>query len=76
MDSEQGHIQLDRAVATITVGARHRSDLGDITTLAESIERQGLLQPITLTPDGVLVRARVPAVAVARFERFALNGHH
>lgn len=55
MGSEQGHIQLDRAVATITVGARHRTDLGDITTLAESIERQGLLQPITLTPDGVLV---------------------
>lgn len=55
MDSEQGHIQLDRAVATITVGARHRTDLGDITTLAESIARQGLLQPITLTPDGVLV---------------------
>ena len=27
------------------------------------------------TPDGVLVRARLPAPVAARYERFALNGH-
>lgn len=52
---QQGHIELDRSVDSIRVGSRHRADLGDIDALAESIDRQGLLQPITVTPEGVLV---------------------
>jgi ParB family chromosome partitioning protein len=52
---QQGHIELERSVDSIRVGSRHRADLGDIDALAESIERQGLLQPITVTPEGVLV---------------------
>ncbi|SFS16550.1 chromosome partitioning protein, ParB family [Microbacterium sp. cf046] len=52
---QQGHIELERAVDSIRVGSRHRVDLGDVEALAESIERQGLLQPITVTPEGVLV---------------------
>jgi ParB family chromosome partitioning protein len=52
---QQGHIELERSVDSIRVGFRHRADLGDIDTLAESIERQGLLQPITVTPEGILV---------------------
>ncbi|WP_157001160.1 ParB/RepB/Spo0J family partition protein [Agromyces laixinhei] len=55
MTSGQGHIELERAIDSIRVGARHRTDLGDIDALAASIERQGLLQPITVTPDGDLV---------------------
>ncbi|WP_159599077.1 ParB N-terminal domain-containing protein [Agromyces humi] len=55
MTSGQGHIELERAIDSIRVGARHRTDLGDIAALAASIERQGLLQPITVTPDGDLV---------------------
>lgn len=55
MGSEQGHIELDRAVSSIHVGVRQRTDLGDIAALGASIERDGLLQPITITPDGVLV---------------------
>jgi ParB family transcriptional regulator, chromosome partitioning protein len=51
----QGHIELGRSVDSIRVGARHRVDLGDIDALAESIDRHGLLQPITVTPEGVLV---------------------
>ncbi|MCI2182840.1 MAG: ParB N-terminal domain-containing protein, partial [Bifidobacterium psychraerophilum] len=50
-----GHIELDRAVASIRVGQRHRRDLGDLNALVSSIEREGLLQPITITPDGFLV---------------------
>lgn len=50
-----GHIELDRTVEAIQVGRRHRQDLGDLDALAASIERDGLLQPITITPDGVLV---------------------
>jgi ParB family chromosome partitioning protein len=33
----------------ITVGQRHRRDMGDLTTLAESIHQEGLLQPIGVT---------------------------
>lgn len=45
----------EMAVASIRVGARHRKDMGDIGVLAESIRRLGLLQPITVTPEDVLV---------------------
>ncbi|TFD59598.1 ParB N-terminal domain-containing protein [Cryobacterium sp. Hh38] len=50
-----GHIELERSIDSIRIGSRHRTDLGDIDALAASIERQGLLQPITVTPDGTLV---------------------
>ena len=55
MTEQQAGIQLDRAVDSLTVGKRHRTDLGDIETLAASIDRDGLLQPLTITIDGVLV---------------------
>lgn len=55
MTDPQTGVQLDRAVDSITVGKRHRSDLGDIATLAASIDRDGLLQPLTITIDGILV---------------------
>lgn len=45
MSSHTGHIELDRAVASIHIGRRHRADLGDIDALASSIDREGLLQP-------------------------------
>lgn len=52
---KEGGIELRRAVDSIFVGHRHRTDLGDIDELAGSIDREGLLQPITITPEGVLV---------------------
>lgn len=55
MSAPAGHIELDRTVESIQVGLRHRQDMGDLDALAASIERDGLLQPITITPDGVLV---------------------
>src|SRR5262249_1758169 len=36
-------------IASIKVGNRHRKDMGDLTTLAESILQEGLLQPIGVT---------------------------
>ena len=54
-EPQLGSIQLDRTVESILVGTRHRADLGDIDTLAASIERDGLLQPLTITIGGVLV---------------------
>lgn len=61
---DSGHIELDRSIDSITIGTRHRSDLGDLEPLASSIDRLGLLQPITITPDGVLLcgRRRLEAV--------------
>ncbi|GAA2829211.1 ParB family chromosome partitioning protein [Leucobacter komagatae] len=67
--SSPGHIELERALDSITVGQRHRTDLGDIPALAESIRAEGLLQPITVTPDGVLVCGR------RRLEALRLLGH-
>lgn len=53
--SEPGHIELERSVASIWAGRRHREDYGDLDALIESIARDGLLQPITITPDGMLI---------------------
>lgn len=55
MTVQSGHIELERTVDSIRIGHRHRTDLGDIDELVASIGREGLLQPITITPDGVLV---------------------
>ncbi|QTE28615.1 ParB N-terminal domain-containing protein [Pengzhenrongella sicca] len=55
MSDPGGFLQLDQSVDSIAVGARHRKDLGDLTALTRSIQERGLLQPITITPEGVLV---------------------
>ncbi len=55
MSTDNGHIELERSVDSIRVGLRHRTELGDLASLAASIEREGLLQPITVTPEGILV---------------------
>jgi DNA modification methylase len=36
-------------ITDIRVGQRHRRDMGDLTTLADSIRQEGLLQPIGVT---------------------------
>lgn len=43
------------AIAAIKVGKRHRRDLGDIDLLAASMANIGLLHPIVVTPDGLLI---------------------
>lgn len=55
MSTPGGHIELDRAVDSLHVEPRHRADLGDLDALATSIARDGLLQPLTISPDGVLI---------------------
>ena len=37
-----GHIELERAVSSIIIGNRHRTDLGDIDALAASSARRAL----------------------------------
>lgn len=58
--------EAERAIDTITIGVRHRKDFGDLDELAGSIESIGLLQPITITPDGILVCGRRRLEAVRR----------
>lgn len=45
----------ERAIADIRVGERHRRDLGDIDGLAASMASIGLLHPVVVTPEGLLI---------------------
>ncbi|XPP25612.1 MAG: ParB N-terminal domain-containing protein [Leucobacter sp.] len=64
--STPGHIELARAVDSIWAGRRHREDYGDLDPLVESITRDGLLQPITITPDGMLICGARRLTAIRR----------
>lgn len=55
MPSGPGYIQLQRALDSIQVGRRHRTELGDIDALATSMEENGVFQIITIDPYGNLV---------------------
>jgi ParB/RepB/Spo0J family partition protein len=44
-----------RPIDSIRVGKRHRKDIGDIASLAASMAELGLLHPIVVTPDGLLI---------------------
>jgi hypothetical protein len=44
-----------RSIANIVVGTRHRRDMGAIAGLAASMAEFGLLHPIVIRPDGVLI---------------------
>ena len=67
MPDATGHIELERAVDSIIIGVRHRSDpADDLGPLMRSIERLGLLQPVTITPDGVLICGQRRLEAVKR----------
>ncbi|ROZ64643.1 chromosome partitioning protein ParB [Kocuria soli] len=68
-----GHIEFERAVSSIIIGTRHRTDLGDIDALAASIDRDGLLQPPTITPDGVLVCGRRRLAAIQKLNWRVVN---
>lgn len=64
--SSGGGVELDRTVESIRVAGRFRRDLGDLDELCASIEAVGLLQPITITPDGTLVCGARRLAAVKR----------
>jgi N6-adenosine-specific RNA methylase IME4/ParB-like chromosome segregation protein Spo0J len=58
-----------RAIDGIVVGKRHRRDLGDIASLAKSIDVHGLLNPVVLTPDGRLIAGERRLEAYKRLGR-------
>jgi ParB/RepB/Spo0J family partition protein len=39
----------------IQIGMRHRREMGDIASLANSMGELGLLQPVVVRPDGILI---------------------
>lgn len=53
MPEQAGAVEV--VLDAITVGVRYRQQVGSVDKLAESIARLGMLQPITITPDRVLV---------------------
>ncbi len=73
MSGDIDGVQVEWSVPAITVGARHRKELGDIDTLAASIKRVGLLQPITITPDGSLVCGARRLAAVKLLGKKTIN---
>jgi hypothetical protein len=56
------------AIAEIQIGKRHRRDLGDIAELAASINEDGLLHPVVVTPGGTLIAGQ------RRIEAFDMLG--
>jgi N6-adenosine-specific RNA methylase IME4/ParB-like chromosome segregation protein Spo0J len=59
----------------ISIGKRHRRDLGDIDELAASIKSEGLLQPIAITPDNELIAGRRRLEAHKRLGRDEIPVH-
>jgi N6-adenosine-specific RNA methylase IME4 len=62
-------------ISSITIGKRHRRDLGDIDKLAASISEIGLLQPIVTTPDFELIagRRRIEAAKLLGLKDIAVH---
>lgn len=63
------------ALTDVIVVDRHRSDLGDLTQLAESIRENGLLHPIVVTPSNRLVagQRRLEACRLLGFEEIPVT---
>ena len=62
-------------ISEIKIGKRYRQDLGDIASLAKSIQEIGLLHPIVVTPSGELIagRRRLEAVKSLGWEEAPVN---
>lgn len=60
-----------RRISDIVIGERFRKDLGDIQSLAESIREVGLLHPVVITRDGMLVagQRRIEACKALGWEK-------
>lgn len=71
--SKDGYIELDWAVDAIRTAPRARRDLGDLSSLTESIATYGLLQPITISPDGILLCGARRLAAVRRLAMRTVN---
>jgi ParB family chromosome partitioning protein len=66
MDKPAGDLNPDYPLASIDAHGGVRHDLGDLTPLMESIQQLGLLTPLVVTADGVLLCGKRRLAAVAR----------
>ena len=66
---------VERAIDSIIVGDRIRKELRDLEPLKASIRAFGLLQPITITPDGVLLCGFRRLAAVRELGRRTIEVH-
>lgn len=60
---------VDVPIASIKIRDRHRKELGDISSLAESIEAVGLLQPVVLIDGNKLVAGQRRIAAYKHLKR-------
>jgi hypothetical protein len=62
-------------ISALTVGVRHRRELGDIEGLAASIAEVWLLHPVVITPGNVLIKRAIEPIERAEAkERQAAAG--
>jgi ParB family chromosome partitioning protein len=54
----RGHLVLEHAIDRIVEARSYRTDLGHLSELRASIEKLGLLCPVVITVDGVLISGR------------------
>lgn len=66
--SRGGHLLLEHAIDQVQVGHSYRRDLGDLQELIESIQRVGLLTPISITTDNVLISGKRRLAALRELE--------
>jgi N6-adenosine-specific RNA methylase IME4 len=64
-----------RRIDTIRIGNRHRRDLGDVESLARSIDDIGLLHAVVITPDGELIAGARRLEACRRLGRTEIDVH-
>jgi N6-adenosine-specific RNA methylase IME4 len=66
-----------RLIDQIKIGDRHRKDFGDIVALARSIDREGLLQPVAITPADELIAGerRIRAWPLSKFRNDPIPVH-
>lgn len=64
---------MHKLISDIKIGSRARRDLGDLTSLAESIDRRGLINPITIDRDGNLIAGHRRLEALRSLGRLAAD---
>lgn len=65
-----GYRSPTRYPGAIRIGARVRRELGDLNDLAASIERDGLLHPIVVTPENDLIAGQRRLAAWRKLDRW------
>jgi ParB family chromosome partitioning protein len=65
----RGHLILEHAIEQLTVGHQYRRDLGDLDELVDSIQRLGLLHPVTVTSNYVLISGNRRLAALRKLGR-------